>query len=42
MKAIETAINNLGGNVVGKGVVMNIVELNNDKDVYSLLDINEE
>ena len=42
MKAIETAIKNLGGNVVGKGVVMNIVELNNDKDVYSLLDINEE
>lgn len=42
MKAISQAIKSLGGNVVGKGVVMNIVELNNDTDVFSLLDINED
>ena len=32
----------LGGNVTGKGVIMNIVALNNDNDVFSLLDIQEE
>ena len=42
MTAREEAIRQLGGNVVGKGVIMNIVELNNDKDVYSLIDVNEE
>ena len=42
MNAIKNAIETLGGNVVGKGVIMNIVELNNDKDVFSLIDINEE
>ena len=42
MTAIEEAIRQLGGNVVGKGVIMNIVELNNDKDVNSLIDVNEE
>lgn len=41
-KAIKKAINSLGGDVIGIGVVMNIVELNNDKDVFSLIDINEE
>lgn len=41
MKAIQKAIETLGGNVVGKGVIMNIVELNKDKDIYSLIDINE-
>jgi adenine phosphoribosyltransferase len=41
MKGIENAVKNLGGNVVGKGVVINIIELNNDKDIYSLIDINE-
>ncbi len=40
--AIENAIKKLGGNVVGKGVVMNIVALNQDKDVFSLLDVEEE
>ena len=34
MTAIEETIRQLGGSVVGKGVIMNIVELNNDKDVY--------
>lgn len=42
IKAIKDAITSLGGTVVGVGVVMNIVELNNDKDVFSLIDVNEE
>ena len=42
IKAIQNAIENNGGNVIGKGVVMNIVELNNDNDVFSLIDIEEE
>ena len=42
MKAIENTIKLLGGNVVGKGVIMNIIELNNEKNVYSLIDVNEE
>ncbi len=41
MKAITDAIKKLGGNIVGKGVIMNIVELNNDNNVFSLLDIQE-
>jgi len=42
IKAIQNAIEKNGGKVVGKGVVMNIVELNNDNDVFSLIDIEEE
>ena len=42
MKAIEEAIKSLGGKVTGKAVIMNIVELNNDKDIMSMIDINEE
>ena len=42
MKAIIKEINDLGGNVVGHGVVMNILELNNDNEVFSLIDVNEE
>lgn len=42
MKSIKNAIESLGGTVVGEGVVMNIVELNNNKELFSLLDINEE
>ena len=41
IRAIAKAIEDLGGEVVGKGVVMNIVELNNDSDVFSIIDINE-
>ena len=41
MKVIQEGIEELGGKVVGKATVMNIVELNNDKDVFSLIDINE-
>ena len=42
IKAISKAIENLGGNIVGKGVVMNIKELNQDNDIFSLLDVEEE
>jgi len=40
-RAIKQTIENLGGNVIGTGVVINIKELNND-EVISLIDINEE
>ena len=42
MKAIRQAIEDAGGIIKGEGVIMNIKELNNDSNIYSLLDINEE
>ena len=42
IKAISKQIEKLGGNVIGKGVVMNIVELNNDNDIFSLLNVEEQ
>ena len=42
MKAIKHTIEELRGIVAGEGVIMNIVELNNDKNIFSLIDINEE
>lgn len=42
MTSIKNAIENLGGTVVGEGVVLNIVELNNHKNLFSLIDVNEE
>ena len=42
MKAIKEEIENLGGIVIGQGVVMNIVELNDNKELFSLIDVNEE
>ena len=42
IKAIRKAIENSGGIIKGEGVIMNIKELNNNSDIYSLLDINEE
>ena len=42
MKAMKQAIEEVGGIVVGQGVIMNIKELNDAKDVYSLIDVNEE
>lgn len=42
IKSICNAISELGGNVIGCGAVMNITNLNNDKDVFSLIDVNEE
>ena len=41
MKAIIQAIQEIGGIIKGRGVIMNIKELNND-NVFSLLDVNEE
>ena len=41
MKAMKQAIEEVGGTVVGQGVIMNIKELNDAKDVFSLIDINE-
>ncbi len=41
IKGIQGAIEKLGGIVIGSGGVMNIVELNEDKDVFSIIDINE-
>lgn len=41
-KAIKKAIEEAGGIIKGQGVIMNIKELNNEDDIYSLLDINEE
>lgn len=40
-RAIKEAVEKLGGNIVGTGVVINIKELNDD-NVFSLIDINEE
>lgn len=42
IKSIRSAIENLGGKVIGEGVVMNIIELNNNKELFSLIDVNEE
>lgn len=42
MNAIEKCIKELGGTVVGEGVIINIKELNDKKDLFSLIDINEE
>ena len=42
LKSIKGAITKLGGKVIGEGVVMNIVELNDNKDLFSIIDINEE
>ena len=41
-KAIKEAIKKLGGNVVGEAVVMNIVGLNDNKDLFSLIDVEED
>ena len=42
LDSIKKNIEDLGGIVVGEGVVMNIVELNNKKEIFSLIDVNEE
>ena len=41
MKAIKQAIEEVGGIVVGQGVIMNIKELNDTKEIFSLIDVNE-
>ena len=40
-RSIKEAVEKLGGNILGIGVVINIEELNNDEK-FSLIDINEE
>ena len=42
IKSIKNIIENRNGILVGTGVVMNIVELNDAKDVFSIIDVNEE
>ena len=42
INAAKCAIEKLGGKVVGIGVVMNISELNDAKDIFSIIDVNEE
>ena len=42
LNAIKKAIIDLGGIVVGEGVILNIIELNDNKELFSLIDINEE
>ena len=41
MRAMKKAIEEMGGIVVGQGVIMNIKELNTANDVFSLIDVNE-
>ena len=41
MSAIKQAIIDESGIVTGQGVIMNIKELNNESNLFSLLDINE-
>lgn len=41
INTIKNQIIKLGGKVIGVGVIINIVELNDSKELYSLIDINE-
>ena len=42
IKALKETIENLGGKVIGFGCVVNISPLNDDKEVFSLIEISEE
>ena len=42
MEKIKETIEKFGGKILGEGVILNIVELNNNKEVFSLIDVNEE
>ncbi len=42
IQALKKAVEELGGNVVGYGCVVNISPLNDDKEVFSLIEISEE
>ena len=42
LDSIKKNLEDLGGIVVGEGVVLNIAELNNNKKIFSLIDVNEE
>ena len=41
LKAISDNIKKLGGKVVGEAVLINIKELNNNKKLFSIIDVNE-
>ena len=41
IKAIRKALEDLGGTVKGEGVVLNIVELNDNKELFSIIEVNE-
>lgn len=41
IRSIVNAITDLGGNVVGAGCVVNIPALNDDKHIFSLIDVEE-
>ena len=41
-EAIKSKISELGGVVVGEGTILNIIELNSNKNLFSLIDVNEE
>ena len=42
LRSIKDTIRSLNGNIVGEGVIMNIKELNNNNDIFSIIDINED
>ena len=42
VNSIKEVILSLGGNVIGIGVILNIVKLNNEKELFSLIDVEEE
>lgn len=41
IEKIKEKIQALGGKALGEGVILNIVELNNNKDIFSIIDVNE-
>jgi len=41
LNTIKEELINLGSNVIGEGVLLNIKELNNNKKIFSIIDINE-
>ena len=41
VRSIKNTLEELGAKVIGVGAVINIIELNQDKEVFSLIDINE-
>ncbi len=42
IKAIKEKVQNIGGQVIGEGVIINIKELNDNKEIYSILDVEED
>lgn len=41
VEALKSSILAIGGNVLGTGVLLNIAELNSNKELFSIIDINE-